>query len=224
MSISPDESHFTACVVGESMSEDQAAFALSLQQDPALRREAEALHRTARHLAAALQQEPAVMLTLAQRQAVLEPGSVVSRTKNQAGPAWWGPTLATAGIAAAAAVGVLLLPAPPKGSVNPVRGADIPSVSIQPASTAIPGRKPVVPPPPVATGSELPATIPEAMGPVRPAVIPPSGAMAAVPPVLDVPAVPAPVEKAPFQPPVPPVRKSPGNLAPGEALGSAPPR
>jgi hypothetical protein len=224
MSTSPDESHFTACVVGESLPEEQAAFALSLQQDSTLRREAEALHRTARHLAAALKSEPAVMLTSAQRKTVLDLRSAVSLTKNQARPAWWVPTLATAGIAAAAAVGVLLLPAPPKGTVNPASGAGIPSVSIQPASTAIPGQKPVLPPPSVASGSELPATIPEAMGPVRPAVIPPSGAMAAVPPVLDVPAVPAPVEEAPLQPPVPPVRRSPGNLAPGEALGSPPPR
>jgi hypothetical protein len=224
MSLSPDQSRFTACVVGESLPEEQVAFDQALGQDPALRREAEALQQTARQLAAALKQEPPVMLTNAQRQGVLEPGGVVSPAKKPARPAWWGPTLVTTGIAAAVAAGVFFLPAPPKSVMPSVKESGIPAVSIQPASVAKTGHKPVSLPPPVTTGSQLPATIPDTTGPQSPAALPPSGSMAALPPVLDVPAAPPPAKKDPVNSPAPPVRSVPGKPAPGEALGSGAPR
>lgn len=225
MSPSPDESRFTACVVGESLPEELAAFELALQQDPALHREAGALHRTARHLAAALKKEPALMLTMAQRQAVLEPGRGIALTKKPARPVWWDPTLATAGIAAAVAVGAFFLPAPTKSPAPSARAPGIPAVSIQSVPASKAGHKPVLPPPSVATGSGLPGTLPAASGLHSPAVLPRPGSMAAVPPVLEVPGpVPPGDPKATLNPPLPPVRLAPGKLAPGEALGSGPPR
>jgi hypothetical protein len=224
MSPSSDESRFTAWVLGESPPEDQAVFEQALEQDPALRCEAGALHRTAGLLATALKQEPPVMMTTAQRHAVLEPRRAVSLTTKAGRPAWWMPTLATAGIAAAVAIGAFVLPASPKAVTPAVSASGIPAVGIQPTSPAKPGHKPVLPPPAVATGSGLPVAIPDASSPPSPALLPPSGTMAAVPPVLEIPAASPAAKEPPLRPPVPPVRSAPGNLAPGEALGSGPPR
>lgn len=234
MSPSSDKSPFIAALFGEGTPADEAHLTAALAEDPVLRREAESLRQTARRLGAALKQEPSLKLTPAQRTTVLtsapgitpSPASVVVRKVVR--PAWWGPTLATAGIAAGIAVASLIFLVPgrstPRASASAPEAQVIPAVGIQPAAAAPEIRKPVPPlPPGLTAGPGLPGTIPNAAGPQSPVTLPPAGSMAATPPVLEVPPVPPSRPELPLKPGSP-GRSSPGKLRPGEALGSGAPR
>ena len=73
MTAYPDDSSFTAAVLGGASASDGAAFRAGLAENPAWQQEAAAVSHTASRLGAALRQEPLVSLTIPQRQAVLNP-------------------------------------------------------------------------------------------------------------------------------------------------------
>jgi hypothetical protein len=198
MSISPDKSAFTACVLGECPPAEKQAFEIALLQNAALREEAVAVSRIAHRLSTALKQEPAVGLTLTQRHAVLNQGTApasafTSRPAvSSARRAWVGTTLATVGVAAALAIGLYLIPSESRRSQDAQAEVAIPAVSIHPASTSRPPGKPVAPPPQVTSGHRGSSSIPETAPPESPAqaMLPP--AMAANPPTIMVEPAPAP--------------------------------
>ena len=75
MSFSPDQSRFTACVLGEGTPKAQASFDAAQLKDTALREEAVILSRTAHRLANAFKHETPVTLTLQQRHDSLRVGA-----------------------------------------------------------------------------------------------------------------------------------------------------
>lgn len=120
MSAHSDHPQFTANVLGETTPAGRAAFEASLLRDPESRAEAVGIQRIADKLAAALKSEPAVHLTLTQRNAVLNPATAARSTAAI-------PVLtATAGTAATEAAPFVVLPAASgagksAASVRPIR-------------------------------------------------------------------------------------------------------
>lgn len=210
MSISPDKSAFTACVLGEGPPSEKQAFDKELLQSAALREEAVAVSRIAHRLSNALKQESAVGLTPAQRNAIMNLGaaplnSTISRSvRVSPRRAWINTGLATLGVAAALALGLYLLPGTAP-SASPVQASSpIPSITLQAlvSPTRTPG-KPVVAPPLVAPASRATVGIPETAPPERPARTTILPAMAANPPTIV-------VEKAPSDSPPKPEESLPG--------------
>ena len=220
MSLSPDESRFTACVVGESRPDEQAAFDAALVHDAGLRGEALGIRRTALRLAAALRQESPVSLTLSQRHAVLQQGIPARRNPSRR-QAWLGPSLATAGIAAALALGLYALP----GIRVPSRGTEqgIPSVAIQQATTSKAVSMPILPPAAVGSGAPAAPGIPRAAPPESPAPPHPSEAMAAAPPVIKVVPAPPANKDGPLEDFAQPGQPRSGHAGPGGSLASPAP-
>jgi|GEM_PF-3998133 len=228
MTATPDDSSFTAAVLGEVSACDGAAFRAGLAENPAWPQEAAAISRTAGLLGAALRQEPLVCLTIPQRQAVLHPER---RTVPPAAGrrVWLAPTLVTAGIAAAVAVGLIVLPGGPGGTRG---GGDsspgLPSIAVQPGAPEKSGLRPVTPLPGMVNGLRLENPLPQAAPPLAPVPLKTPESMAASPPVvngLSVPAVPKLNPAKADGPPGKSVRPGPGKLRPEESLGgSAPPK
>jgi hypothetical protein len=190
--MTPDQSRFTACVIGEATPAEQASFDAAILDNAALRAEAVTLSRSANRLATALKQEAPVTLTPAQRQAIFEHGATRTSAKPRRNlrPVWFGPTLATAGIAAAVVLGFQALPGFRDGPPAPVTETGIPAIAIRPESPAKTGARPVVPPPSLAKGT-APVMIPAPGPPASPSSPGQPPAMAATPPVIIVDSVPA---------------------------------
>lgn len=105
MSAHSDHPQFTANVLGETTPAGRTAFEASLLRDPESRAEAVGIQQIADKLAAALKSEPAVHLTLTQRNAVLNPATAARSTAAI-------PVLtATAGTVATEAAPFVVLPA-----------------------------------------------------------------------------------------------------------------
>lgn len=164
MTLQPDHPDFTASVLGEALPENLAAFEAAMGMDQRSLTEAAALLHTADRLRAALRQDPALkgLLTPGQRAEVLAsagaaavpspfaqapagmPGSTSSmhtanRTRSLRVPAakkrlLFTPAAATAGIAAAVALGIFFTAGPSRdASSNPVTSSDSSPASGQPA-------------------------------------------------------------------------------------------
>lgn len=221
MSISPDQSRFTACVIGEATPEEQSSFDAALLTDAALREEAVTLSRTAHRLTHALKGETPVLLTNEQRHRVLQQGTTraAAPVRRAGRPAWLGPTFATAGIAAAFALGLYLMPDMKTGTPPAGQETGIPSVAIQPGPASKAGSRPLIPPPSVATG--VPASpMPAATSPASPARLERQAAMAATPPVIRVVPAPVPSSDGPEKDFSPAGRALPGKTIPVESLAS----
>ena len=123
MSFTPEQSRFTACLLGEGSPAEQAAFDAALLGDAALRAEAVALSRTAHRLEEALRREAARALAGPPRQAGLPRAASPVRRQARA-VSWRGPTLATAALLALG-LGGLALPwgSPPQVGDSPGGGA-----------------------------------------------------------------------------------------------------
>ena len=223
MSISPDQSRFSACVLGEATPEEQAAFDAALLKDATLREEAVTLSRTAHRLATAFRQEAPLSLTISQRHAVLSYGGVPAVPRQPSRPAWMTPTFATLGIAAALALGLYLFagtPTPPSGSKSE---PGIPSIAIKTVPEAGSGTHPVLPPPVVTTRPGN-ATIPEATGLESPVLPPRPETMAAIPPVIKVSPAPVPPEREVLNGSERSIKPASSQPASGESLASPAPR
>lgn len=131
-------------------------------------------------------------------------------------PAWFGPTWATAGIAATLALGFYALP--DKMKENPPQAPEqgILSVALEPRPISEAGPRPVAPPPPVAAGAPASPVL-GASSPAKPVVVKQAAAMTATPPVLRVPA-PVPSNQGPIREPVVPGRPLPGKVIPVESF------
>ncbi len=192
MSISSDQSRFTACLFGEALPEEQSAFDAALRQDASLREEAASLSRTAHRLAAALNAESVVSLTSFQRQTVLDPAAAgpVVLPKKRSRPSWLLPTLATAGIAAGLGVVLYAVPGLDFKNTPDLPAGSIPAVAIQPSPAMTPPstRPPLTAP---ATGlaresHPAPLPLPEVAPPTGPIQPGNSSAITAKPPVITV--------------------------------------
>ena len=223
MSTSPDQSRFSACVLGEATPAEQASFDAALLKDATLREEAVTLSRTAHRLATAFRQEAPLSLTLSQRHAVLSYGGAPAVPRQASRPAWMTPTFATLGIAAALALGLYLFggtPTPPSGSKSEL---GIPSIAIQKMPDAGSGTHPVLPPPVVTSGPRG-ATIPETAGLENP--VPPyrPETMAATPPVIKVSPAPVHPERDVWKESDRITKPASSQPATGESLASPAPR
>ncbi|MES2469244.1 MAG: hypothetical protein V4675_18200 [Verrucomicrobiota bacterium] len=223
MSTSPDQSRFSACVLGEATPAEQTAFDAALLTDATLREEAVTLSRTAHRLATAFRQEAPLSLTISQRHAVLSYGKGPAVPRQPSRPAWMTPTCATLGIAAALALGLYFFtgtPPQPSGS-KPEPG--IPSIAIKTVPDAGSGTHPVLPPP-VVSSRPGNATIPEATGLENP--LPPSRpeTMAATPPVIKVSPAPAHPERDVWKESDRITKPASSQPATGESLASPAPR
>lgn len=209
MTISSDQPRFTACLLGQCPTTEQAAFDRALLRSASLREEALSLSRTAQRLTLALAQEPGIAMTPAQRRNVLNQGRpaavapavrrpMVAAKKGK--PAWYGrfgqfgPTIATAGLAAALAIGVFLTMGSGSSNAGGKAPGGLNGVSILPTPSDPTLSKPVARPSIVKT----PAGAPPSSLPVVPPRLPDGpqrsltpGSMAARTPDLELPASPA---------------------------------
>ena len=220
MSSSPDSSRFTACVIGEATPEEQSAFDAALLKDAGLREEAVTLSRTAHRLTQALKGEEPVSLTIHQRNHVIQQGAtqpVPLRTRVR--PAWFGPTMATAGIAAFLALGFYVIP--DKENSTPVKTQEtgIPTVAIQSGAVSTKGSRPIAPPPSVATEGRT-APMLEVRSPEKPASLQRPAAIAATPPNIRLDPAPVPPALRAAKDSSPGGRPLPGNKRPVESLAS----
>ena len=226
MSISPDQSRLTACVIGEATPAEQASFDAAVLKDAALRAEAVTLSRTAHRLATALRQEESVGLTPTQRQAIfqhasqqaLPPTAPKARMPRQR--AWLGPTFATTGIAALITFGLYHLPVFQSRPAGPAAETGIPSVAIRPGAPDKSGTRPV-PRPPALAKSRTPAAIPDTNHPTDPSSSSPPPPMSATAPVITVvPAPTLPARDAALPEALPPVKPKAGKHAMDGTLAS----
>lgn len=200
MSFTPEQSRFTACLLGEGSPAEQAAFDAALLGDAALRAEAVALSRTAHRLEEALRREAARALAGPPRQAGLPRAASPVRRQARA-VSWRGPTLATAALFALG-LGGLALPwgSPPQVGDSP--GGGLARLVLQPA---VPGRKGALPPasvPSLEAAGVVPGALPILPpGPVAAAA--PEAMAAALPTreILRPPAAEAPVRSKALGPP-----------------------
>ena len=223
MSTSPDQSRFSACVLGEATPAEQAAFDAALLKDASLREEAVTLSRTAHRLATAFRQEAPLSLTLSQRHAVLSYGMASAVPRRTSRPAWMTPTCATLGIAAALALGLYLFggtPTPPSSSKSE---QGIPSIAIKTVPDVGSGTHPVLPPPVVTSGHGA-VTIPEAAGLESPVLTSRPETMAATPPVIKVSPAPVSPQRDVWNEAGRVIKPASGQPATGESLASPAPR
>ena len=226
MTAIPDDSSFTACVLGEASACDGAAFRAGLAENPAWQQEAAAVSRTAGLLGAALRQEPVVRLTIPQRQSVLQPERRMVPASGSR-KAWLVPTLVTAGIAAAVVVGLLVLPGgPARTNGSGASDPGIPAVAVQPGPPQKSGLRPVTPLPGMAKGPKLENPLPDPVVPAAPVLRKTPESMAATPPAVEGLSAPSGPESDPTKADGPsgkPIRPGPGKLHPGESLGGSGP-
>ena len=223
MSTSPDQSRFSACVLGEATPAEQSAFDAALLKDATLREEAVTLSRTAHRLATAFKQEAPLSLTLSQRHTVLSYGMAPAVPRRTSRPAWTTPTCATLGIAAALALGLYLFagtPPQPSGS-GPEMG--IPSIALKTVPDVGSGTHPVLPPPVVSSGPGA-ATIPEAAELESPVLPSRPETMAATPPVIKVSPAPVSPQRDVWNESDRVIKPASGQPATGESLASPAPR
>lgn len=221
MSFTPEQSRFTACLLGESPPAEQAAFDAALLEDAALRAEALALSRTAHRLAQALRQEAPRALTAPPR--LEEPLRRAAAPRGQAlASAWRGPTLATAAVLALV-LGGLVLPwgsRPKAGDAGETMG--LPTVAQQPAALGRKGAVPAAPVPSLTAAAAVPGALP--ILPPMPVAAPAAEAMAAALPSRESLRAPAVEVPGPREELAPPPGWPAGQALPAGSLASPAPR
>ena len=223
MSTSPDQSRFSACVLGEATPAEQAAFDAALLKDATLREEAVTLSRTAHRLTTAFKQEAGLSLTISQRHAVMTHGSGPVVSGKPVRPLWMTPTFATLGIAAALAFGVYVFAGAPSRTLGSKPETGLPSIAIHPVPDGKTGARPVLPPPLVTSGPGA-VTIPAVTALESPDPASPQETMAATPPVIKVSPAPAHPERDPWKESEPASKPASGQSATGDSLASPAPR
>ena len=220
MSLSSDDSHFTACVLGEATPEEQSSFDAALLADPTLREEAVTLSRTAHRLTTSLKREAPLTLTINHRHRVLQHGSVASpaTVRPAKRSVWLLPTLATTGIAACLAWGFYSIPSQKPAGPNIKTETGIPSVAMQPNVPGKAGTRPVIPPPALAR-EPGPSTLPDTSAPASPVRLERQDAIAATPPIIKVTPSPLPPTVETVRDFTPPGQRMPGRNTPVESLG-----
>lgn len=232
MTLQPEHPDFTSAALGEASLDELADYQAAVSGNPAFQSEADSLLHTACLLRAALQSEAVHSLSPAQRAAVFTgqtaPPSVthangnhrqsaaVSRHRGGSRVAVWKPILATAGIAAAIALGIFLFPAlsgPRNASESTPAG--IPGITLNPGPAVPPSSSPALGPP-VRPKNETflqPGSTIE--GPVT---FPIPQSIATVPPEIEI----IPTSPAKLRDLSPPRAPAPGSRQPGNSIAAPP--